>query len=857
MKKMILLPLISLIMTFNSGRSALFADAVEFNDEEPTHGAMITCSNRYSDAVSYWDASYEKDYFKINVEVHDDDLYLSEADYALNDNIEFLIQVRSNQVYYTTGKTLDVVVCPKSIETYFTRYANTSRSWGPSIKIENFKVNYSYTSEETDGFDGYFVECKIPYEALFTTREDALGLIQLSMQMRNSHSSTISQVRTCIDFENLFSQMIDAPIVLEDGTFVQSFYNLPDIEKELTKYVPYKETIRFANVSCEKRIKQIVNGNSVYSDNQEKIDSKYMPNYLLGKSYFYSKKSDCFSYTIIEDGFIVLITPCDGSNSFVNDQMKKEGFIIISKEQVPTFSSYLVDAQRLEDNVNYYVKWCRRGESHTVYSWTMVISETLDKYDLFQTEECALKFILASDPIYSVKYRNDTRLYEACPKIIETDGPNGSKRLWSLVYSGGAKEPDYGNYITIYYSDNDGEDWIKAFFVSVPVINTQNRVGEYVWFLGEDGSLVFLVQQMCIQEFSDFSISYTGKLLNPWIPLNDTDDLQSLKFQEFDYPRIYDIHDAPIRLNDGSLIVGGQDMRQHFKVPILSSNDDGCTWTKIGEIYSPNASRFHECTMCQLPKRGPNSLMAVVRTNTSYFDAVSYSDDGGKTWTVAKEMFNMGSGTQPKLLTLPDGNIIFAHHYFTMLNSGGSRDKLCLFLSTDSGETWKKALIFDDRKNVTYPFLFLCSDESIIISWDHERYVDKECLWTRITENDLLNASDDSPDKYPDILDTDRIKLISTIEPGLTTFNLRITGTITNEFGMPIANATVRLDEARSVITDENGKYLFVLTNNDYRDYELLVSAQGYENKTFSVVKNDFINFENLKVVKNIILVED
>lgn len=131
---------------------------------------------------------------------------------------------------------------------------------------------------------------------------------------------------------------------------------------------------------------------------------------------------------------------------------------------------------------------------------------------------------------------------------------------------------------------------------------------------------------------------------------------------------------------------------------------------------------------------------------TAYGIGVSYSYDGGKTWTKGEDSGLGGPCSRFFIGRLRSGRILLVNHY----NYTG-RSHLTAMLSEDECRSWKYKLLLDERSSVSYPDAKEASDGYIYITYDRERggfldSIDKvytqarEILYARITENDIMNG---------------------------------------------------------------------------------------------------------------------
>ncbi|MBR3218422.1 MAG: exo-alpha-sialidase [Thermoguttaceae bacterium] len=60
------------------------------------------------------------------------------------------------------------------------------------------------------------------------------------------------------------------------------------------------------------------------------------------------------------------------------------------------------------------------------------------------------------------------------------------------------------------------------------------------------------------------------------------------------------------------------------------------------------------------------------------------------------------------------------------------------FLSDDDGATWNSSLLLDERKNISYPDGTQTEDGTIYLTYDFDRFGEREIMAARLTEEDIL-----------------------------------------------------------------------------------------------------------------------
>ena len=132
---------------------------------------------------------------------------------------------------------------------------------------------------------------------------------------------------------------------------------------------------------------------------------------------------------------------------------------------------------------------------------------------------------------------------------------------------------------------------------------------------------------------------------------------------------------------------------------------------------------------------------------TLYGIAVSYSTDGGESWSEAVDSGLGGPCARFAMRRLRSGRIMLVNHV-----DFNGRNNLTALLSDDDGKTFPYKLLLDGRNDVSYPDVKEASDGYIYIAYDRERggfkksleeaeACAREILFAKITEDDIIKGS--------------------------------------------------------------------------------------------------------------------
>lgn len=176
---------------------------------------------------------------------------------------------------------------------------------------------------------------------------------------------------------------------------------------------------------------------------------------------------------------------------------------------------------------------------------------------------------------------------------------------------------------------------------------------------------------------------------------------------------------GPSRLSDGRAVFLGKDMfpREDGKSHIASyiSADGGRTWEKTGDVPLPpdlTWDHLHEPHVIELPS---GRLLGAIRVHCRQVEPVNtcyttYSDDGGKTWSMPKS--TDVDGLPPHLFLHSSGAVILS---YACRASEKKSERAAV--SYDGGETWSDDYVLNDNipfSDLGYPATTECADGSLI-----------------------------------------------------------------------------------------------------------------------------------------------
>ena len=329
------------------------------------------------------------------------------------------------------------------------------------------------------------------------------------------------------------------------------------------------------------------------------------------------------------------------------------------------------------------------------------------------------------------KYSTPYRLWQGIPSVEVTS----KGRIFSTFYSGGTKE-EVNNFVVLLKSDdgiNFGEPIAVAFLDGARCYDPCLWIDPLgrLWFFWACSPTPSVYAVICNNPDADELVWSTVIKIGEEVMMNKPTILTTGEWL------------FPIAVWHRNVIAGGFSSDKpdsERKAFAYKSVDCGKTFVKLGGVDIPNRS-FDEHMFLEL-KDG--RLATYVRT--TYGIGVSYSYDGGKTWTEGEDSTLGGPCSRFFIRRLKSGRILLINHENT-----SKRSHLTAMLSEDDGKTWEYKLLLDARESVSYPDAVEADDGYIYITYDRERgaflnSLDKvysrarEILLAKITENDIISG---------------------------------------------------------------------------------------------------------------------
>ncbi|MBR5307735.1 MAG: exo-alpha-sialidase [Clostridia bacterium] len=342
--------------------------------------------------------------------------------------------------------------------------------------------------------------------------------------------------------------------------------------------------------------------------------------------------------------------------------------------------------------------------------------------------------MLITNPLSLKSYTTENRIWQGIPSIEVTE----KGRIFLTFYSGGTRE-DYGNYVMLIKSDDDGKTFSEP--IAVAYKDENHRCYDPALWIDPLGRLWFIWAVMPAN--------------GVFASICDNPDADELVFSE---PRKIGedvMMCRPTVLSTGEWLFPIAVWRrglvphtwQESKISdaetgafLYKTTDHGKTFTRLGGARV-NGRSFDEHMSLEL---SDGRIRVFVRTGYGIGAADSY--DRGKTFG---ESFDTGYGgpcSRFHITRLSSGRLLMINHF-----AYTGRNNLYAMLSEDEGKTWKYKLLLDERNEVSYPDA-VERNGYIHITYDRERggfmgcfesaySKAREVLVAKITEEDIINGS--------------------------------------------------------------------------------------------------------------------
>jgi predicted neuraminidase len=182
------------------------------------------------------------------------------------------------------------------------------------------------------------------------------------------------------------------------------------------------------------------------------------------------------------------------------------------------------------------------------------------------------------------------------------------------------------------------------------------------------------------------------------------------------------VKNKPVQLANGDILSGSSTEHDGWRVHLERSSDQGETWVRTPPLVDPRAKGaiqpsvlVHRDGRLQLLCRDEEQAAGRIRS--------SWSEDGGRSWTVltATELPNPSAGTDA--VTLSDGRHMLVYNHGLSAGPAGSGRGILNVAVSEDGEAWQAALVLEEQagERFSYPAVIQTSDALVHITYTWKR----------------------------------------------------------------------------------------------------------------------------------------
>lgn len=341
-------------------------------------------------------------------------------------------------------------------------------------------------------------------------------------------------------------------------------------------------------------------------------------------------------------------------------------------------------------------------------------------------------------------HRPEMRAHVGIPSIAVSP-VNG--RMWATWYNGKNRGEDLYNYVTLVTSSDGGRHW-KEVLVADPDEDGPKRSFDPELWIAPDGKLRWSwTERLCDPKKGDPTKDYG-------LDIGDekTDVVKMATLSAEDEPTLpLDVVEVgrgvmmckPIVLRNGEWLMPLAHWYDEPSACFYVSSDGGRTFAFRGGATLPKDSRKYD--EHQAVERDNGDVVVFIRSDwdhdgKTFHPWMSVSKDCGRTWDSPVRASYHHTSSRVFVRRLRSGNWLLVKHGPIDKNVG--RKELMAYISKDEGKTWIGGLMLDERENVSYPDGQQLANGSIVVVYDHNRLSDKEILFARFTEDDVLAGKD-------------------------------------------------------------------------------------------------------------------
>ena len=338
-------------------------------------------------------------------------------------------------------------------------------------------------------------------------------------------------------------------------------------------------------------------------------------------------------------------------------------------------------------------------------------------------------------------HRSEIRAHVGIPSIAVSP-VNG--RMWVTWYNGKHRGEDLYNYVSLATSADGGKHWTEV-LVADPDEDGPKRSFDPELWISPDGKLRWTwTERMCDPSKGDPTKDYG---LDVGDEKTDVVKMATLSAEdEPDLPiEMCEVGRGvmmckPIVLGNGEWLMPLAHWYGDPSACFYVSADGGRTFRYRGGATIPKEARLFD--EHQAVERENGDIVVFIRSNwdPKLHPWMSVSKDRGRTWNDPVCASYQHTSSRVFVSRLRSGKWLLVKNGPIDKNVG--RRELTAYLSGDEGRTWAGGLLLDGRENVSYPDGQQLSDGSIVVVYDRNRLADKEILFAKFTEEDVLAGTD-------------------------------------------------------------------------------------------------------------------
>ena len=330
---------------------------------------------------------------------------------------------------------------------------------------------------------------------------------------------------------------------------------------------------------------------------------------------------------------------------------------------------------------------------------------------------------IIKEPTSKDYYKLENRKFSGIPSLAVS----AKGQMWAVWYTGITPSEDENNYVVVSASGDNGDTWKEVLVIDPDGDGPVRAFDPEIWIDPNGALWVFWAQ----------AIGHDGSIAGVWsIKTNDPDKEQP----EWTAPtRLTDgvMMCKPLVLSSGEWILPASTWRQtDNSAKVIVSTNEGENWQERGAVNVPK--KFRNYDEHSIVEKNNGDLFMMIRTKYGIGESISY--DRGTTWTPLIPSKIQHPAARFFIRRLNSGHLLLVKHGPIDMKTG--RSHLMAFISKDDGGTWSDGLLLDERPGISYPDGQQTSDGNIYIIYDYNRTKDQNILFTRFSEEDVLNSTD-------------------------------------------------------------------------------------------------------------------